>query len=276
MDNSQLIESGFHWTAVIFYAFAIVFNVYGMIFRREKAEKFSYFIVLAGFIAHGCGLLYRWIISGHGPYMVRYEVISSDAWIAMCLFLVFSRIFPKVKPVSIIVFPVVLLMTGLALFLNPEIGKLPPSLKSIWLVVHVSFIKISLGTILIALALSIFYLLKKRTEIRWLDRLPEIETLDVYAYRFAGFGFTFWTITTLAGSIWAYQSWGRFWAWDPIETWSLITWIVLGIYLHLRRFFGLKGENAAYLFILCFLLTVISVFFVPVLESSVHSSYFSR
>lgn len=274
MNHSLFTESLLNWAAIVLYAIATGVNVYGLIFRNEKAERFSYVIVLTGLLAHGSALVYRWAVAGHGPYMVRYEVVSADAWVALFLFLVFGSVYRRIRPASIMVFPVVLLMLGLSQFFNPEISKVPPSLKSIWLVLHVSFIKIALATMLIALAFSIFYILKVHTQIQWLKRLPDLETLDTYAYRFAGFGFTFWTITTLAGSIWGYQSWGRFWAWDPIETWSLITWIVFGVYLHLRHFFGLRGENAAYLFILCFFLVMVSVFFVPYLESSIHSSYF--
>ncbi|MBI5055207.1 MAG: cytochrome c biogenesis protein CcsA [Nitrospirae bacterium] len=274
MSNQYMIESVFNWAAVIIYAIAIIFNAAGVIFNKEQSERRSYFFVSAGLVSHGSALLYRWITSGHGPYMVRYEVISSDAWIALFLFLIFIKFYPKTKPASVIVFPVTLLALGLSLFFDPKADQLPPSLKSIWLVLHVSFIKIALGAMLIALAFSIFYVLKKHTRTQWLQKLPDLETIDVYAYRFAGFGFAFWTITTLAGSIWGYQSWGRFWAWDPIETWALITWIFFGVYLHLRHFFGLKGENAAYLFMLCFLLTLLSVFFVPFLESSIHSEYF--
>ncbi len=276
MNYPLYIESAFNWTAIIIYAVATVLNVHGLIFKKEKTEKMSYFIVIAGLLSHGSALICRWIISEHGPYMVRHEVISADAWIALFFFLIFCKIFPKIKPASIMVFPVILLTLGLSLFFNPEIAKIPPSLRSIWLVLHVTFIKIALATMLIALAFSIFYLLKKNTNIQWLQSLPDLEILDMYAYRFAGFGFAFWTITTLAGSIWAYQSWGRFWGWDPIETWALITWMFFGIYLHLRHFFGLKGENAAYFFILCFFLVIISAFFVPFLESSIHSSYFTE
>jgi cytochrome c-type biogenesis protein CcsB len=274
MNSTLYIETGLHWAAIIIYVLAILINTHGLIFHNEKTERLSYIVVTIGLLTHGSGILYRWVIAGHGPYMVRYEVISSDAWMVLFVFLLFSRIYPRIRSASIVVFPATLLLTGLALLFNPKISELPPALKSTWLILHVGFIKISLGTLLIALGLSIFYLLKKNIGFRWLQSLPELETLDVYAYRFTGYGFTFWTITILAGSIWAYQSWGRFWSWDPIETWSLITWISLGIYLHLRRFFGLRGENAAYLFMLCFLLSILSVFFVPLLESSIHSSYF--
>jgi cytochrome c-type biogenesis protein CcsB len=274
MNNPLIIDTGLHWAAVIVYMIATVVNTYGLIFKRERAERVAYFIVIAGLLVHGVALIYRWNIAGHGPYMVKYEILSSDAWIALFMFLVFSRIYPKIRPVSIFVFPFAFLLIGIGLFFNPEVRKLPPSLKSIWLVLHVTSYKIALGTILIAITLSVFYILKKRTGIEWLQRFLDMDTVDIYAYRFAGFGFTFWAIATLTGSVWAYQSWGRFWGWDPIETWSLITWIFFGIYLHLRRFFGWKGEKAAYFFILCFLLSIMSLFFIPLIKTSIHSDYF--
>lgn len=274
MTNALVIDTGFHWAAVLIYVIAAVMNTYGLIFNKERAERLSYIMVLAGLLVHGTGLLYRWHIAGHGPYMVRYEVLSSNAWIALFFFLLFSRVFPKIRPASIVVFPAGFLTIAIAVFLNPAVRKLPPTLKSIWLVLHVTFYKIALGTILIALAFSLFYILKKRTTGEWLKRLPDQESIDIYAYRFAGFGFVFWAIGMLAGSIWAFQSWGRFWGWDPVETWSLVTWILFGIYLHLRRFFRWGGEKAAYLFIGCFVVALLAAFFTPLIASSVHSEYF--
>jgi len=276
MNSSILIDTGLHWTAVIVYAIAAVANAIGIIFRKDKAESTSYYIVIAGLLIHGVALVSRWVAAGHGPYMVRYEVLSSNAWVAMFLFLVFARLFPRIRPASIVMFPATFMLIAISLFYSAELRKLPPTLNSIWLVLHVIFIKISLATLLIALAFSIFYILKKRASYSWLQKIPDIETVDVYAYRFAGFGFIFWTNATLSGAIWAYQSWGRFWGWDPIETWSLITWIFFGIYLHLRRFFGLKGEKASYFFMLCFLLSIATLFFVPLIQSSIHSEYFRQ
>lgn len=274
MSNPLIIDTSLHWAAALIYIAATLANTYGLIFKKERAERISYFIVIAGMLVHGAALIYRWVIAGHGPYIARYEVLSSNAWVALFVFLIFSWFFPKIKPISIFIFPAAFLLIALGLFFNPEISKLPPSLRSIWLVLHVSFYEIVLATLLIALAFSIFYLIKKRRPGGWLERLPDLDSLDLYAYRFTGFGFTFWAIGMLTGSIWAYQSWGRFWGWDPIETWSLITWIAFGIYLHLRRFFGWKGEKSAYLYLVCFSLAIISLFFVSLLETSVHSVYF--
>ncbi len=274
MDNSIAIAVGINWIAVIFYVLATLFNTYGLIFQKEKAEYISYRLVTVGLIIHGGALVYWWHVVGHGPYMARYEVLSSNAWMVLLMFVIFKRFFPRIAAASIIIFPAAFLLVALGLFYNPQVRKLPPSLRSIWLVFHVLFYKIALGTILIAVAFSVFYILKKRTRIRWLNKLPDIEAIDLFAYRFAGFGFTFWAIAMLAGSIWAYQSWGRFWAWDPVETWSLITWVAFGIYLHLRRFLGLRGESAAYFFIACFIISLVAIFFTPLINSSIHSEYF--
>lgn len=274
MIDPLVIDTGLHWIAVVLYIIATVINCYGLVFHRQKAERASYRVAVAGLCVHGAALLYRWIVSGHGPYIVKYEILSSDAWLVLFLFLIFQRMYPKIRFASLVVFPATFLLIGIGLFLNPASRKLPPSLRSIWLVFHVAFYKIALATLVIALAISIFFIIKKRKDPARLKMLPPLSDLDVYAHRFAGFGFIFWAIAMLSGSIWAYQSWGRFWGWDPIETWSLITWLGFGLYLHLRRFFGWNGERAALLFMACFALSIVSLFFVSFVDSSIHSAYF--
>lgn len=274
MNDSFLLQAGLHWAAVLLYVLATLGSALGVFFGKRRAEQVGFAFAFAGLAIHGGALAYRWYVSGHGPYMARFEVLSSNAWVGMLLFLVFARLYPRIRAAAVIVFPSTFLVIALAMFLNPEIRKLPPSLRSIWLVLHVGFYKISAGTLLIALALSFLTIARKRSRAAWLQRLPEANVLDVHAYRFAGFGFVFWAIAMLAGSIWAHESWGRFWGWDPIETWSLVTFALFGIYLHLRRFFGWKGERAAWAFIVCFLVAMASLYGVPFMETSVHSEYF--
>lgn len=274
MKNEFVMVTAIHWAAVIFYVIAAVSNTIGVIFAKEKAERISYRIALVGLVVHGVALGIWWRTVGHGPYISRHEILSSMAFMMIAFFLVFSRSLPRIRPASILVFPAAFLFVALSIFISPTVTKLPPTLRSIWLVLHVSFYKIALAPMLVALAFSIFYLVKRRSHAQWLARLPEVETMDVLAGRFAGFGFVFWAVGMLAGSIWAFQSWGRFWGWDPVETWSLITWISFGIHLHLRRFFRFTGEKSAWFYILCFLLSLMALFFTPVLDSSIHSEYF--
>lgn len=263
-----------NWCVVIIYIMATLANVFGVLFTKDRYERISYWFAAAGLLLHTLLIAVRWAEVGHGPYMAPSEVLSSDAWMVMVCYFIFLKVYPHIKLTSIIAFPASFLLLALAMFYNPAIRTLPATFRSIWLVIHIGLYKISLATLIIACAFSIFYLLKKRHNSGWLLRLPTMETLDVYSYRFAGFGFIFWTIGMLAGSIWAHQAWGRFWGWDPTETWSLITCLMFGAYLHLRRFFLWNGSRAAWFFISCFVLSLVSLFGMATLNGSLHAEYF--
>ena len=263
-----------NWAVVIVYVLATITNVAGVLFRIDRFERISYWVAGCGLALHSGMIAVWWAEVGHGPYMAPNEVLSSDAWVTMVCFFIFLKVYPRIKPVSIVAFPAAFLMLALSMFYNPGIRTLPATFRSIWLIIHIGLYKIALATLVIACALAIFYLIKKHKDGVWLQQLPALETLDVYSYRFAGFGFIFWTIGMLAGSIWAHQSWGRFWGWDPTETWSLITCLMFGAYLHLRRFFQLKGTFAAWFFIACFIISLVSIFGMATLSGSIHSDYF--
>ena len=269
-----MIYTGITWGAVLCYVISTVINVYAVLFKREGAETASLRLAECGLAVHTVAIAYWWQVVGHGPYMAPSEVFSSDAWVMMSLYLLFSRIYPKVRPASIVVFPGTFLLQALGLFYNPGIRTLPPTFRSVWLVIHISIYKVALGTLTIALAFSIFYLLKEKRSYAWLEKLPTLEVMDIYIYRFTGFGFIFWTIGMLAGSIWAHQSWGRYWGWDPVETWSLLTWLMFGVYLHLRRFFQWIGRRGAWFFLACYVISLISIFITSHLGTSIHAEYF--
>jgi ABC-type transport system involved in cytochrome c biogenesis permease subunit len=274
MTGSFALVTGLHWVAVAVYAVATLLSVYGSFFDRPPALRRGNAVALAAVVVHGVGMVEWWRISGHGPYVGQFEVLSAYAWFLAAGYLVFLRFLPRIQAVSIVVYPATFILVALSLFLRPEIKQLPPTFRGVWLVLHVIFYCIAFSAVVIALAFSQFYLLRSRNRLKRLSSLPDLPVLDLYAYRFAGFGFTFWAIGMLAGSIWAYQSWNIFWNWDPVQTWSLIAWALFGVYLHLRRFFGWRGERAAWLFIACFAVVLISVFFTPIIESSIHADYF--
>ena len=275
MKSSFALVTGIHWGAVLIYVVATIMVVIGQLFEKPRLAQKGFLVAMPGLLLHGAGLLFWWRMVGHGPYIDRFEVLSSNAWMLLCVFLLCLRLYPRLKGVGIFVLPATFIMVALGLFMHPEMKTLPPTFRSIWLVLHIIFYKIAFSAIIIAFAFSLFYLLIRRNRLQRLAKsLPELPGIDLYAYRFAGLGFTFWAIGMLAGSIWAYQSWGIFWNWDPVQTWSLVTWSVFGIYLHLRRFFGWQGERAAWLFAICFALTLVSLFLTPLFESSIHAEYF--
>jgi ABC-type transport system involved in cytochrome c biogenesis permease subunit len=261
------------WVAVGCYAAGTAANVHGVLFQSDRVERRSYWAVWLGMAVHAAAILYWWRVVDHGPYMAPSEVLSSDAWVALATYFVFRAIFPRIQPVSVVVFPLAMLMLALAVFFSPGVRTLPPTFTGVWLVFHIGFYKVALGTLIVALAFSLFVLWKPGSRAAWLARLPDLERLDLYAYRFAGFGFVFWGIAMLAGSIWAYKSWGRYWGWDPVETWALITWLLFGIYLHLRRFFRWGGRRAAWFLVGCFIMSLVSLFVTSHMGSSIHAEY---
>jgi cytochrome c-type biogenesis protein CcsB len=274
MKSSFALVVGMHWGAVVVYVVATLLTVFGSFFEHERARRAGRVVVWAAIALHGAGLILWWRLAGHGPYVGRFEVLSKYAWCLVVGFAVFERFHPRIQPVSVVVYPATFTMVAASLFLRPEIKQLPPTFRGIWLVLHIVFYDIAFAAVVIAFAFCQLYLLKSRNRLRRFASLPELPVMDQYAYRFAGFGFLFWAIGMLAGSIWAYQSWNVFWNWDPVQTWSLIAWALFGVYLHLRRFFGWRGERAAWLYTVCFAAVLISLFFTPIIESSIHAGYF--
>jgi cytochrome c-type biogenesis protein CcsB len=226
-------------------------------------------------VPHSLALALRWAATGHGPYMMQYEVLSSNAWIAVAMLLVFLRRRPVWTPVALAVLPAAVILIAVGLFSNPEARDLPPSLRSTWLVFHVVFNKLAAGAFLLALGAAIALLLKARGKAgRLLARLPDVDGLDAVMMRLVGFGFVFWTVTIAAGAVWANQSWGRYWGWDPIEAWSLVTWLCYGSLLHARLFYRVRGGTAAWLVVGCFVICVLTIFVLPFVLPSLHAVYF--
>lgn len=272
---SYRLETAFHWAGVACYAAAAVGYAIEVFFSKEAAGRWGLRLGALGLAPHGAALAARWLASGHGPYMARAEVLSSNAWIAAALFLAVAWRTPRLRGAGIVVMPASLLALGVSVFLDPRARALPPSLRSVWLVFHVLFAKLAAGGLLVALGAAALYLLKERRPASgFASRLPALDILDAYSQRFAGFGFVFWTVMIAAGAIWADQSWGRYWSWDPIETWSLVTWLSLGAYLHLRRFHGWRGARAAAMLSFCFALSLGTLLAVPLLVKTLHGEYF--
>ncbi len=264
-----------HWAAVVAYIISTILFAISVSFKKERTLKYGMSFALLGLVLHSIALGIRWILSGHGPYMAKYEVLSSNSWVAVLMFLFVGWKIPKLRPAGVVVMPLSFLMMTVGLFTNPELRKLPPALHGIWLVLHILFNKLAVGAIFISLGCAVMFLLKSRYgDVSLYRRLPPTDVLDEYSYRFVGFGFIFWSITIGAGSIWANESWGRYWGWDPIETWSLITWLMYGLYLHLRFFFRWKDKRAAWMLIVCFVISSITLFIIPFVIETLHSAYF--
>jgi cytochrome c-type biogenesis protein CcsB len=219
--------------------------LYGIIAQRKEQKLivkiFTGFLVL-GFVFHTLGLAIRWYVSGHAPMSNGYESMIFISWVTILAGFLFSRKSAFVLAATSVLGGFTLMVAHLS-FMDPEITNLVPVLQSYWLTLHVSVITgsygfLGLGAIigLIVLILYISVTQKNKNQIN-----TTIEELTVISYKVLTIGLYLLTIGTFLGAIWANESWGRYWGWDPKETWSLITIIVYSFILHARMIDGLKG-----------------------------------
>jgi cytochrome c-type biogenesis protein CcsB len=269
------METTLHWAGVLLYILGSALLAHAVLFAHPERVRWGVWAAALGLLPHAAALLLRYVAVGHGPYMMKYEVLSSNAWIAIAMLLVFLWRRPGWAPVALVVLPLSILMLGFGLFSNPEARNLPPTLRSLWLVFHVLFNKLAVGAFLLSTGAAVVLLRKLNGAAGpLLDKLPDAGLLETYTVRLVGFGFVFWTTTIGAGAIWANQSWGRYWGWDPIETWSLVTWLCYAALLHTRLFFRLNARATAWGTIACCAVSVLTVLVFPFIFPSLHSAYF--
>ncbi|MFW6309552.1 MAG: cytochrome c biogenesis protein CcsA [Prolixibacteraceae bacterium] len=241
------------------------------IFRQKPLPRFLrisfLIIILLLFVVHTAGLALRWYISGHAPWSNGYESVIYVAWATMLAGVIFGRKYPMVIGTASF-------LTGIALFvahlnwMSPEITNLVPVLKSYWLTIHVSIITSSYGffglSMILGVVVLILMVLRNKSNQHkvtlFIDQLTTVNEMS------ATVGLYFLTIGTFLGGVWANESWGRYWGWDPKETWALITVMLYSFIVHMRLIPSLKG---------LFNYTVASVFgFASVLMTYFGVNYF--
>lgn len=267
------IEGVFLWAAIGCYTVSFLFFLNGLIFKRDRFQGYGSGLSTAAFIFHSIAIIARWVATGHVPVMKTYENSLAGTWFMMLTYFVMRYYFPLSKPFGVAVIPLALLILGNGIQAGAELQPLEPPYKSNWLYVHVLFAWFAFGSYVTAFAAGIMYLLKAKSEKGVLGRLPELKLLDELSLRLILFGFFSDAIMAGSGAIWAHGLWGRYWAWDPVETWSLISWLIYGVNLHLRITLGWRGKRAAWLAILS-LFGVIFLYFGVGFVSGIHTSVF--
>ncbi len=234
-----------------------------------------------GALAHGAVLVTRGLATDRLPWGNMYEFSTATVFVAVVAYLVFAVRTPGLRHIGLFVLaPVVLAMVLIGLFLYAEAGPLVAALRSYWLAIHVTTAIIGFGIFFVSGIASVLYLVKVRHEERvaageepggLLSRLPGAAALDRVAHRTAVFGFPIWTFTVIAGAIWAEAAWGRFWGWDPKETWAFIAWVVYAAYLHARTTAGWRGRPAAWVNVVGLGVMIFNLTFVNMVSTGLHS-----
>jgi len=265
------------WLAITTYAAGTALFVAGVVFDREKWVRLAFFVSVAGMIPHMAAFGVRWTREGHGPILGFYEATSTLSFTSVAIYALASWRQPKLRAVGVVVMPVVMLLLAGTMF-SPKSGlEITGVLASYWLIIHVVFSNLAFGTFVASFGLAVAYLMRERSAgVRWahvLQRLPEQDVVDDLSARFAMAGFLFWGVMIASGAIWANESWGRYWGWDPIETWSLVVWLVYAAYLHSRLVLGWRGSKSAWLTVIALPLCAFSLLGIPILFNSIHAGY---
>jgi cytochrome c-type biogenesis protein CcsB len=249
--------------------------------RARRVGLLAMGLTGVGALTHAGVLVTRGMATGRLPWGNMYEFATAVVLVAVVAFTVLAVRAPALRHIGVFVLgPVVLSMVGIGLFLYAEAGPLVAALRSSWLAVHVTTAILGFGIFFVSGLASILYLVKSRFEQQpgggasstsMLARLPSAAALDRTAHRTAVFGFPIWTFAVIAGAIWAESAWGRFWGWDPKETWAFIAWVVYAAYLHARTTSGWRGRPSAWVNVVGLGVMVFNLLYVNMVSTGLHS-----
>ena len=243
--------------------------------RIELLGRTALGITFVAAATHILGVLLRGVAANRAPWGNMYEFITSALAAVVIVYLVMA-----LRGTRWLGLPVTLLLSigqGLAVTVfYVDVSELMPALHSVWFRIHIFAAVAAAAAFNIGGIAALLYLWRSRAEAKgavggYLARIPSAEALDRISYRFHAFAFPLWTFTIAAGAIWAQYAWGRFWGWDPKETWSLVTWVVYAGYLHARATAGWRGKRAAVVAIVglaCFWFNFVGI---NLLVSGLHS-----
>ncbi len=258
------------WVAVCTYVLSGVIAIFALVLGKRPDRTVLGFLVVA-LLLHGASILMRWERLDHGPYLTMFEILSSNVWSLLFIYSIAYMRYKAIRPAAAIVLPIMFIMMGWMLLSDTNAGHLPPTYDTTWLVIHILFGKVFLGSVLIAVGMAGVILLRHfDIGTRRLARLPADDRLDDLAYRFMALGVIFDTLMLIAGAIWAQDAWGRYWDWDPLETWSFLTWLFMVFSLHMRVTYKTSPLRGAVMIMVVFVLAFLTFFGVPFVTTAPH------
>jgi len=270
----------FALTGLLYAAAAAAYGA-AWLSTREAVARAGTALMVAAVVLNAAVVGVRWVEAGRAPFKSLFESLVFFALNIGLFYLVMERLYrTRLFGVVAALMSFGCLVYALARW-DAEIVKLPPALQSAWFVPHVVVYFIGYGAAAFATGVAVVQLLAGRSEL--VRRLVSLKAgsvltgepldLDRITYDVVRFAFVLMTLGLLVGSVWAKSAWGDFWVWDPKENWSLVTWLVYGAYLHLRKVRGWRGERAAWLAVAGLLVvgfTYLGMHLLPTAETSAH------
>lgn len=243
------IEIGSFWATCALYAVGTVFAFTAVASGRDVWALRALVLASAGLVTQSVTIIGRWISVRHFPYIGTYENVLVGSWAIVALFIVLAWRWRGLGMGGVLVLPVCLLTLGYGLTQAAARSAVTPAYQSGWLIVHVTFAWITYSAYTSVAALAIAQLWRDRAQRTGREVpawLPTSSRIDDLSMRLVAFGFLNNGVMIASGSIWAYRLWGAFWRWDPVETWSLLTWLAYGLYMHARLTLGWRGRRLAW------------------------------
>lgn len=269
MDILKL-ESLTLWTALIGYSLTAVIAIFGLVFRKRPERSLLALMIFATLL-HTVAIGARWLRIDHLPVGNSFELLSGNVWGLMVAVVLGYWLLPRVRVFAALVMPMIIMLMAWMLMIPTEASSLPPTYHTIWLYIHIAFYKVFLGAAFIALGIAIIVLLRSvNIGLERFARLPADRALDETAYRCMILAFIFDTLGMAAGAIWAEDAWGHYWSWDRLEVWALVTWLSIGLMLHVRASFRTGPVTNALLIVATWLIAFFTFFGIPFVSTALH------
>lgn len=258
----MLNETVFLYLACSFYVLSFIFTYLA---GAKDSNRWVIIFAACGLLVHALGLASRWERVGHGPFINLYEILSSNLWSLMLAYLIFMIWVRHQRSIGRYLVPLLAMLMLWLLLTPPRDTYLPATYNTVWLYFHVLSGKFFLGLLMLATAMALVELPRPQADSRFAT-LPASESLS---YRLLAFAFCFESLMLVFGAIWAQDAWGRYWAWDPLETWAFLTWASVIFVLHWRLSSSRRTVYAA-LVAGCFVLAFLTFFGVPFISTAPH------
>lgn len=257
------------------YGLAAFLYIGAWVFKRPLAGRLGTWAAFIGAAGNTAGIIMRWVESyrlgiGHAPLSNLYESLVFYSWAIVVIYLIIERKYEN-RIIGAFTMPLAFLAMAYASLspnINDQISPLVPALKSNWLIAHVITCFIGYAAFAIAFGTSLLYVFRRKNTngtLNPLNHLTDSKALDELTHQMVMFGFLFLSIGIVTGAVWANSAWGRYWGWDPKETWSLITWFIYATLLHARMMRGWHGRRIAFLSIIGFMAVIFTYFGVNLL-----------
>lgn len=260
--------------ALTFYLIATIVGVIGLLRGAKGTSKTILVLAGIGFFLHTANVIARYLKGGHIPLTNIHEASSFFSWCVVLLFFLIEYRY-KLGLLGSFIMPLVFILMLSSSIFPREIKELNPLLKSYWFGIHTILAFLGNASFALAFGIGIMYLLQERhlksKHLSSLSKgLPNLELLDEVNYRLITIGFPLLTLAIITGSIWSNTVFGTYWRWDPKEVFSLITWIIYALVLHLRLTLGWRGRRSALLSITGFIMVIFTFFGVNLVLKGFH------